>query len=288
MDDSQSEDGRAPNDFDEKIIAAIEIDPHLDDYKHLLSTEWCKTFSDSLRTAPSIEDAGTRLIFQWRAITRVADFPATAMHIFSSFAEGVVRRQPLADAAQPIAEAFSESFCKRAPKLARQPLFRGALQHATNDTKAKLERCLDAALSTSTPDEAWHMFVADKAFRFRVWASLQTAAVAAYNAYESFLGEPLPPQTGREGFDDRVKKHYGGAMHNRLLSKQEITVARLLRHAISHNQGRCTTQLNAVNHRLAVHDGLVSVFPGDIRRFITAMGAAAAEVVEWTKRGANA
>ena len=269
----------SPPPCEDDVIAKITIDPNLANYKDILSSEWCKAFCESLDQAPGLKDAGLRLVFQWRAIAGVADFPSTAMHIFSSFAEGVIRQQPVANAAEPLAESFASTIQSRAPKLARQPLFKGALRHATADTTKKLERVLGATLSTVTPEQAWSAFIEEKAFRFRVWSCLQTASVAAFNAYEGFLAAPLPPRVGREGFDDRAKKYYGDKLHQRLLHTHVIDVATQLRHAISHNQGRCTDNLNKFRHGLATHDGLISVYPGDIRKFIKAMGEAAAELV---------
>lgn len=272
-------DDSSQNSCDDDVIAKIMIDPHLANYKDILSSAWCKQFCGSLKAAPEIEDAGLRLVFQWRAISGVADFPSAAMHIFSSFAESVIRHQPIAGVAEPLADSFASAMQTRAPKLARQSLFKGALRHAAADTKKKLESALGAASSTVTPEQAWNAFREEKAFRFRVWASLQTASVAAFNAYESFLTEPLPPRVGREGFDDRAKAHYGVTLYQRLLHTNVIDVVRQLRHAISHNQGRATEKLNALNHGLATHDGLISVFPGDLRKFIQAMGTAAEELV---------
>jgi hypothetical protein len=266
---------------DDATIASILVEHRLCEYDNLLPAEWCKSFSAAIQQAKELEAPGLRLVMQWRAATRVAELPATMMYIFSEFANGVLLDQALGHAAEPLANSFASAFRDRAPSLARKPLFSGAFHHATRMLRAKLEQADAIGRSTVVPEEVWRQFYDNKPFRFRLWASMQVSVVAAFNAYEGFVAEVAGPRIGNEGLDDRVSRCLGEPMYDRLLKTQEINVARLLRHAISHNQGRCTSKLSALKHGLAQQDGLISVFPGDIRRFIWAMGTAATDVVKF-------
>jgi hypothetical protein len=203
------------------------------------------------------------------------------MDIFGRFAEGVLAAHPIKDRTRPIASHFAEAFRAKAPRLARHAHFNVALRHAEESTQSKLRSSLVAgesvALETVRPEKLWQDFIANGDFRFRVWSSMQAACVAAYNAYDGFLRECAP---GQDKINDRLKRKYGNAMFQRVFQSKDIQIARKTRHALAHNQALLTDDLALMSHGLFVEGNLISVYPGDLRRFFLAMGQAATELVQ--------
>jgi hypothetical protein len=103
---------------------------------------------------------------------------------------------------------------------------------------------------------------------------MQVCAVAVYNAYDGFLAACTEGGEERR-IAERLKSKYGQGVSEQLFQPRDIQVARELRHAVSHNRGRMTEKLKRLDSRLDCHDGLISVRPRDIRRFLAAMGGAA-------------
>jgi len=253
----------------------------MEEYPNLLPATWAEKFVQHLIAVPHYDTQGHRLLFQWRAIEHVADFPKVMMDMFGRFAETVLATHPIKDRTKPIAGYFADAFQSKAPRLARHPHFRVALQHAEDVTQSKLRSALaageSAALETVLPGKLWQDFIANADFRFRVWSSMQAACVASYNAYDGFLRACAP---GKGKLEDRLKQKYGKALFQRVVQEKDIQVARKTRHALTHNQALLTDDLLHMTHGLHVEANLISIYPRDLRRFLLAMGDAAIELVK--------
>lgn len=265
----------------DSVVARISVDSRMDEYANLLPPAWAESFVEHLRAFPIYDEPGNRLLFQWRGIARVADFPKVMMDIFGRFAEGVLAAHPIKDRTQPIASHFAEAFRVKAPRLARHAHFHVALRHAEESTQSRLRSALMAgesvALETVRPEKLWKEFIANSDFCFRVWSSMQAACVASYNAYDGFLRECAP---GEDKIKDRLERKYGASMFQRVFQSKDIQIARKTRHALTHNQALLTDELSRVSHGLFVEGGLISIYPVDLRRFFLAMGQAAIELVQ--------
>lgn len=266
---------------EDAVVGRISVDSRMNEYANLLPPEWVESFVEQLEAFPMYGERGNRLLFQWRGIARVADFPKVMMDIFGRFAEGVLAAHPIKDRTQPIASHFADAFRAKATRLARHTHFHVALRHAEESTQSKLRSVLVAgesvALETVRPEKLWQEFIANGDFRFRVWSSMQAACVAAYNAYDGFLRECAP---GQDKISDRLGRKYGKAVFQRVFQSKEIQIARKTRHALAHNQALLTDELSRMPHGLFVEGGLISIYPGDLRRFFLAMGQAATELVQ--------
>jgi hypothetical protein len=239
----------------------------------MIAPGWCKEFAAALKNAPEIKEAGNDLMVQWRAATRVADFPAVMTSMFSEFASRTLRNEPPATMLPMLAEAWGAAFRSHAPSLAKGTLFNTAMRATKESVRNKVDAATRQALATVSTDAIWASYLAESAFQFRVWSTMQVCAVAVYNAYDGFLARCTVGEKGRIG--DRLENRFGSTLYQDLFQQRDIQIARVLRHAISHNRGRMTKDLEKLKPRLACHDGLISVYPRDIRRYLAAMGAAA-------------
>lgn len=266
---------------EDAVVGRISVDSRMNEYANLLPPDWVENFVEQLTAFPMYGELGNRLLFRWRGVARVADFPKVMMDIFGRFAEGVLAAHPIKDRTQPIASHFAEAFRAKAPRLARHAHFHVALRHAEESTQSKLRSVLVAgesvALETVRPEKLWQEFIANGDFCFRVWSSMQAACVAAYNAYDGFLRECAP---GPGEIKDRLERKYGKTLSQQVFQSRDIQIARKTRHALTHNQALLTDELSRMPHGLFVEGGLISIYPVDLRRFFHAMGQAAIELVQ--------
>jgi hypothetical protein len=258
---------------DDEILGHYSIEETRSEYADMISPDWCKDFAAALKNSPEIKDAGNDLMVQWRAATRVGDFPAVMMSMFSAFASSSLRTQPPATMLPMLAEAWGAAFRSHAPSLVKGTLFNTVMRATKESVRNKVEVVTRKGLAAVSTDAIWAAYVAEPAFRFRVWSTMQVCAVAVYNAYDGFLFRCTDGEEGRIG--DRVKRRYGAELYQELFQLRDIQIARVLRHSISHNRGRMTEELENLRPGMSSHDGLISVYPRDIRRYLAAMGGAA-------------
>jgi hypothetical protein len=259
---------------DDEILGHYFIEETRSEYAAMISPDWCKDFAAVLKNSPEIKDAGNDLMVQWRAATRVAEFPAVMMSMFSAFASSSLRTQPPVTMLPMLAEAWGAAFRSHAPSLVKGTLFNTAMRATKESVRNKVEAATRKGLAAVSTEAIWAMYVAEPAFRFRVWSTMQVCAVAVYNAYDGFLAMCTQGEE-QDGIADRLESRYGPVLCQKLFQPRDIQIARLLRHALSHNRGRMTRKLEKMKPRLACHDGLISVYPRDIRRYVAAMGGAA-------------
>jgi hypothetical protein len=191
---------------DDTILGHYSIEETRAEYADMIAPGWCKEFAAALKNAPVIKEAGNDLMVQWRAATRVADFPAVMMAMFSEFASSSLRNQPPATMLPMLAEAWGAAFRSHAPSLAKGTLFNTAMRATKESVRNKVDAATRKALATVSTDAIWATYVAEPAFRFRVWSTMQVCAVAVYNAYDGFLFRCTDGEEGRIG--DRVKRRY--------------------------------------------------------------------------------
>lgn len=271
------DDGMAAGYSNDEILGSYTIEDRFSEYFDLIRPEWWQNFAGAIEKAPEIRDAGNDLLVQWRSATRVADFPAAMMVMFNQFADTTLKSQMPSDMAPMLAEAWGKAFRAHAPKLADGTLFNTAIRATKESFGRRMATVNRDTIRELSGEQIWQSYAALKEFRFRVWSTMNVSTVAAYNAYDGFLKRCTHNAPG-DGLKERLKARFGATMYVRLFQHPDIQIAREVRHAISHNRARVTRKLENLRPGLQVHDGLISVYPCDMRRFLSAMGDAAMDL----------
>ena len=258
---------------DDEILGHYSVEERLSEYADMIAPDWCRNFSSALPHRTEINEAGNDLMVQWRAATRVAELPAVMMSMFSEFASRTLRNEPALTMLPMLADAWGAAFRSHSPQLAKGTRFTRAMQATIEAVDNKLDAAIRESLAMVSTDNIGRAYLAENDFRFRIWSAMQVCAVAVYNAYDGFLARCTDGEAGR--LADRLKSRYGPEMYEQLFQPRDIQIARELRHAVSHNRGRVTEKLQKLKPGLACHEGLISIYPRDIRQYLTAMGGAA-------------
>lgn len=257
----------------DEILGHYSVEERLSEYADMIAPDWCKNFATTLPNCTEINEAGNDLMVQWRAAARVAEFPAVMMSMFSEFASHTLRNAPPATMLPMLADAWGDAFRSHSPQLAKGTLFNRAMRATKEAVGKQVDAATRQTLATVSAETIWRTYLAEKEFRFRIWSTMQSCAVAVYNAYDGFLARCTDGEAGRMA--DRLKSRYGPEMYEQLFQPRDIQIARELRHAVSHNRGRVTEKLKNLKSDLACRDGLISVYPRDMRQCLAAMGRAA-------------
>src|SRR5262249_32508361 len=153
---------------------------------------------------------------------------------------------------------------------------------------------LRAARSAVTPEmpiePIWAHFLEQDAFAMSVWSSQWVSYVAFYNAYEAFIVDCLKVGTGLSSLRSTDKKAFNEALRTGLgrdisgpcWSHHEINIARLVRHALSHNGGRETDDLKKQKHGVKLISDALQIVPEDNHRMLRRLRKAVEEVIAVT------
>src|SRR5205809_4273827 len=145
------------------------------------------------------------------------------------------------------------------------------------DGKRRCSMVARAAVKNEYPIEPmWAQFMNEAPFRISLWASQRVAFVAFYNAYEAFIVDCLKIGTGRSQLRLTDKKPFNEALRSGLSKDisipcwphHEINIARLVRHALSHNGGRETEDLKKQKHGIKLIGEELQVVPEDNHRML--------------------
>ena len=148
-----------------------------------------------------------------------------------------------------------------------------------------------AKAKTDFPIEPiWAEFMNDTAFRLSLWSSQRIAFVAFYNAYEVFLVDCLKMATGLTSLRTQMEEFRKG-LRNALRDDiadpcwfhPEINIARLVRHALSHNGGRQTSHLQKQKHGIKLIGEELQIVPEDNHRMLRRLRKAVEKVIEVTR-----
>ena len=132
----------------------------------------------------------------------------------------------------------------------------------------------------------WAEFMTDTAFRLSLWSSQQIAFVAFYNAYEAFLVDCLKVATGltslrtkMEAFRKGLRNAFQDDIADPCWFHSEINIARLIRHALSHNGARQTEDLKKQQHDIRLIGENLQIVPEDNHRMLRRLRKAVDKVI---------
>lgn len=148
-------------------------------------------------------------------------------------------------------------------------------------------RAQRSAVTPEMPIEPlWQDFLKQDAFAMSVWSSQRISYVAFYNAYEAFLvdcaklalGVSQLRATDKE-FKESLRTGFGKDISVPCWTHHEMNNAKLVRHALSHADGRETPDLKKQKHGIKVLDGKLQIVPQDNHNLLRHLRAGVEAVV---------
>jgi hypothetical protein len=270
---------------------AIHIATDIRAYEGYVPEDWGEKTIGPIPAGTVLERLLLDLGMSWRSASYTAQMPATAIRVMHAAAVG---RSSFVTPDSSIV-AFSEkiigTLVQRVPELTENGPLRAKLMAELTTISVEF-RDRAAAVKNEFPiGPIWAEFIVETTFQISLWASQRVAYVAFYNAYEAFIVDCLKVGTGLSSIRSTDKKVFNEALRSGLAkdisgpcwSHHEINIARLIRHALSHNGGRETQDLKKQKHGVKLIGEELQIVPEDIHKMLRRLRNAVEEIVSVTK-----
>jgi len=263
----------------------IRVCPDIKAYQDYLPDDWSEAIVKKLPVGSVLERLVLDLALSWRGASYTAQMPATSIKAMHAAALGRGKVVSPDSSIVSYSDGILAKLSLQVPDLVDDRALRARIQAALVTVSADF-RDRAAAVKDDFPIEPmWTEFLNDPPFQLSLWGSQRVAYVAFYNAYEAFLIDCLKFGTGllrlrttdKPEFNDALRKALGEDVSSPCWSHHEINIARLVRHAFSHNGGRLTDDLKKQKHCIEVIEDDLQIMPQDIHRMLNRLRAAVAE-----------
>jgi hypothetical protein len=273
----------------------IYTDSDIKAYEGYMPDEWGEKTIGPIPEGTVLERLLLDLAMSWRSASYTAKMPATSIRAMHAAAVGRSNFVSPDSSIVAYSERIIAQLCQRIPELVEYTQIRARLVEELVSISADF-RDRAAAVKHEYPVEPiWDQFMEDTAFRISLWSSQRVAYVAFYNAYEAFIVDCLKVGTGlihlrstdKKAFNESLRSGLGTDISGQCWSHHEINIARLVRHALSHNGGRETEDLKKQKHGIKLIGGELQIVPEDNHRMLRRLRKAVEEVIAATKAHPN-
>lgn len=269
----------------------IHIETDIKSYERYMPDDWGDKTITPIPTGTVLERLLLDLAMSWRSTSYTAQMPVTSIRAMHAAAIG--RGSFVSPDSSIIAysERIIGELTLRVPVLTENGALRAKLVGELATIAAEFRDRAAAVVDEYPIEPIWEQFMKVTAFGISLWASQRVAYVAFYNAYEAFIvgclkvgtGLPSLRSTDKKTFNQALRTGLGNDVSNSCWSHHEINIARLVRHALSHNGGRETVDLNKQRHGIKLIGDELQIVPADNHRMLRRLRKAVEEVVAVTK-----
>jgi hypothetical protein len=268
----------------------IYTDPDINAYQGYMPDDWGEKVIGPIPEGTVLERLLLDLAVSWRSASYTAQMPATSIRAMHAAALGRSKFVSPDSSIVGYSDAILAQLSRRVPELVENRRLRSTLCEELVRIAAEFRDRAAAAKKDYPVEPIWAEFMNDVAFRISLWASQRVAYVAFYNAYEAFLVDCLKVGTGRSQLRSTDKKVFNEVLRTGLSTdisgpcwhQHEINIARLVRHALSHNGGRETEDLKKHKHGVMVIGEQLQILPEDNHRMLRRLRSAVEEVIAVT------
>jgi len=269
----------------------IRTDPDIASYAGYLPDDWVREKIEPIAVGTVLERLLLDLAMGWRCASYTAQMPATSIRAMHAAALGRSKFVSPDSSIVAFSQQIIAKLAGRVPELFENSKLRARCVAELVTISAEFRDRAEAVKNEITIEPVWTEFMNDVAFRISLWASQRVAFLAFYNAYEAFIVDCLKIGTETSKLQSIDKAPFYAALRNGLTKDistpcwfhSEINIARLVRHALSHNGGRETAKLKEQHHQIEVIDGELQIVPGDIHRMMRRLRMGVEEVIIVTR-----
>lgn len=259
--------GARMDSFEQQIF----LDDRHQSYRGLHSDDWCIRFDDLVAGSPTLQHLGYDLMLHWRGAAYTAEFPASLIDHFASFATGFMREPPTPNAdILKLATALIARCSRDVPEISADPSVQSKLRNVFVEMAAQFAEFGETKFEFPR-DRVWKRYLQEDVFQITIWSSLRICYVAIFNAYDNFIAQCLQlaagdpkVRTADRDFNKRFASIFGESMPQQCWHTNDMHIIRQTRHALSHAGGRETERLGKLAHQIRVEGGKLQITPADV------------------------
>lgn len=253
----------------------IFTDSEIDIYQGYMPDEWGELTFETIAADTVLERLLLDLALAWRTAAYTAQMPASSIRAMHAAALGRGNFVSPDSSIVAYSEKIAVELTKQIPELTEDRALRSRLMASLVTITGEL-RDRTAKVKAEFPIEPiWAQFMNDTAFRLSLWSSQRLAFVAFYNAYEVFIVDCVKVATGltslrtqAEEFRKGLRSAFTKDIADTCWFNSELNIARLVRHALTHNGGRQTEDLKKHKHAIKLIGEDLQIVPEDNHRML--------------------
>jgi len=269
--------------MDEEIITNVLIDQNLGSYQQFFDHEWCKRIFETVK-ASSLKESVASLLVAWRSTNGTHLLPWLMVNSLRQFADGEkdgsfqFRAAYSAAVVHGIVEKI-ENRMHYNLKLDQRRKLKSVVKQIEEEAFDAFKTAQSAVKFDVT--EYWKFLTHTSEFNFCIIGTQRITFASLFFAYEDFIANVI--RTKDANYTSKSKKnpintafacHFGDPLANLCWNHDEIELAKLIRNALVHNNGRKGTELDKHNLRFvdvtgvaspALHDNVFNVVNGTIQ-----------------------
>jgi hypothetical protein len=268
-------------------VRNIYIDTRMGQYEGYIPDDWAPKAFGPVKPGSALDNLLVDLLLGWRTTAYTASMPATAIKVALATTLGYAKYVSPDGMIVTHSEAIVAKVSRKVPELVDDRRLREALLKELVTVADEFR----AAHSSATPeipiDPIWADFLKQDAFAMSVWSSQRVSYVAFYNAYEAFLVDCVKLalgigqlRTNDKEFKEALRSAFSKDIFLSCWSHHEINNARLVRHALSHADGRETADLKKQRHGVEVLNSKLQIVPHDNHNLLRRLRAGVEALVD--------
>lgn len=258
----------------------VYIGSRLDRYEGFLPQDWAQQISDAAKPSASLDPIVMDLVMAWRTTAYTASMPAVLVKSLQSLSIGYMCSVSPDSTVIAFADTVIQKVSRKVPELVEDRQLRSKLV-AELASCAQEFRDARAAVKTDIPVEPiWEQFLSMSPFQLAVWSSQRVSFVSFYNAYEAFLVKCAKHALGvmqlratDKDFKSALRTGFSCDVFDACWGNSERNTFGLVRHALSHADGRLTDDLKKQAHGITVVENVLQIIPDDNHRLLRGLRA---------------
>jgi hypothetical protein len=267
-------------------VRNIYLDKRIESYEGYMPDDWAPKAFGIVKPGSTLDDLMVDLLLAWRTIAYTASMPATTIKVAQATTLGYAKFVSPDSSIIEFADAVLAKVSRKVPELVDDRRLRARLASEIVTAADELRTQRSAVTPEMPVEPIWQDFLKQDAFAMSVWSSQRVSYVAFYNAYEAFLvdcakvalGVSQLRATDKE-FKEALRTGFGKDISVTCWTHHEMNNAKLVRHALSHADGRETADLKKQKHGIKVLDGKLQIVPEDNHNLLRRLRAGVEAVV---------
>lgn len=264
----------------------IRVDVRMQSYQPFFDHKWAEHLMAVAEPSP-LRLAAFDLCAAWRGVSNTHAMPYLMLEQFRAFAKGLLQTEWhgakwIGFVQQHLESDIGDGLTNMAKRKIRTSL--GRLEKKFNVT-------MDNAKFVELEKDIlrmWDQHLENFEMQIILWGSQRLCYAAVYYAYEDFLTQAVALQKGdpqyrmprRTEFGKDLANEFGRDVRDRCWSELPVQVARVTRHALVHNGGRVTEELDKLSHGLTILDGEIQIMATDTSGLYSQLKGRATFLVE--------
>lgn len=244
------------------------IETELEQYRNFFSDDFATRLLDVTKHTRRLQELAFDLIMEWRAAAYTVSLPLSIIEHIEAYHNSFVKTGEINTTLLRLAEAVPQLVAQEVPLFSTDPNLIRQVKESLVKIGARVAETDAATKVDFSVSEAWSSYLSNDVYQLSIWGSQRLAYVAIYNSYENFLVHCVKFALGlascrssSKDFKDKIGQALGDDIRKACWSDDEVNIARLARHALSHAGGRLTEDLGKQSHGFIVRQNRIQVTP---------------------------